>query len=501
MAGIINVSQEIEKLTRQYLLDSLSPGFYASDFSQEHFDTFLDELIPQFGEKETLGRMKVINTALYEHFKDFGQETEIKILDRKIKVVKKFNDGITSVDVDKAYTKLDILTGRLLKDEKKYALMDNLWCFSDDALEPLYDNFADTSISANSETIRPLIRASVRHRFELGNKDIILFMRKKLYVRTFVDIRVLKGENQRFLGASAEELEDVYKEHFPEDFKQILLELAPDVFDDGLDFSLIDSMTFRSKYINVFRTLVDLAMSSYVGKLEEKTVMALNGFVLRIHFDALIRLCATTLVDMVMMRDKNADTFLRFYNGETILDAAGNKIKKPFIIDANDNTWNYNSIFSIMKQYEQYLSKHEKQTQLLKESEKFHKHAAAEVVSARFKKKELIEEARQTRAQHTSSVMSVKKLENIEKPTKDQLSILRHERSRENELQKKYNHSFEQEASMSAKLKNCMIAEQNRLKQFRTSTQALDNLEKRGAELQLQQKHILAAIGKALIFR
>lgn len=501
MAGIVNVSQEIEKLTSAYLSDSLKPGFYASDFSQHHFDAFLDELIAQFGEKETLSRMKTIHSGIYTYFKALGQETDIRISGRDIKVIKKFKPGISSAAVDKAYTKLDVIMDKIIQDEEKYALMDNLWCFPETTLKPLYETFSGTSIADDTDKIRPLIRAAVRHNFELGSKDIILFMRKKMYVRTFVDMRVLKGENQRFLGASPEELEEIYEHYFPEDFEKIVLELAPEVFKDALDFSTIDSMTFRSKYINVFRTLVDVAMANYVSELDEQTVMALNGFVLRIHFDALLYQCAEMLVDMVMKRDKNADVFLRFYNGETILDASGKKITKPFIVDVNNNTWNYNSIFSVMKQYEQYLTKHEKQLQLVKEAENFYTHAASEVASLRRKKKESKENTKLTRAEHASAVMSVQRLEAIEKPSKEELSRLRYEKSRERELKKKFDRYLELDAAMTIKLKNLIVAEQNRLKQFNVAKTALANLERRGEDLQLQQTYIMAAIGKALIFR
>lgn len=501
MAGVINVSKEIEKLTIQYLFDSIKPGFYVSDFSQQYFDALLNEIISQFGEKETLDRMKVIQACIHDYFKDQGQEADIRISGRAIKIVKKFKNGIKSVEIDRAYAKLEVHIDELVENEEKYELMDNLWCFPEDALKPLYETFKDTSVTGNIEKIRPFVRTSVRQNFELVNKDIILFMRKKLYVRTFVDVHVSKGENQRFLGASAEDLEEIYQKYFPENFEDILLELAPDVFADVLDFSLIDSMTFRSKYINVFRALVDVAMSSYVGRLDKNTVMALNGFVLRIYFDPILQLCATTLIAMVMKRDKNADAFLRFYNGETILDGSGNKIKKPFIVDVNNNTWNYNSIFSIMNQYEQYLKKHSKQLTLVDEAENFHKHAASETASTKRKKKELIESARQTRAEHASSSLNVERLEAIEKPSKEELSRLRHEKSRERELKKKYDRFFEMEANTSVKLKNLTIAEQNRLKQFKAASLTLENLEKRGADLQLQQKYILAAIGKALTFR
>ncbi len=496
------ISDEINKFTRKYLLDTLGADFYASDFSQRHFESLLNELFNVFGQESVRTRMNIISTCITKHFKSFHQECEVTISDGRIRVTNQFKDGITSADMDKASIGLNVSLQELVQEKEKYALQEHLVCFPPDILNVLYEKFSDTSIKGDHAALRSVIRPSVEHNLNLESKDIVLFLRKKLYIRYFVDMKaVSKDENRRYLGVSPEHLEAVYKEHFPEDFSDILFEMAPEVIRDALDFGQISNLAFKAKYIEVFRTLVDVAMSEYTSKLDQESVLALNGYILRLHFDSLLYLCAEILIDMVMQRDRKADAFLRFYNGEIVVDSNGKKVKKPYVIDTKNNIWNYSSIFSVMTQCIQYKSQHKQQVAAFKESQKQYEVAEQLLQKSKKDEKKCSEELSKLKDELYALGLVKNNLMGIKKPTKEEAALLKENRAAENALLAKHDQVYSKKNESSLKLENARISQKNRLKQLEVAKRTLATVEKKGEELYIQQDDIFSALAKALIFR
>ncbi len=502
MESTTTTSDEINKFTRKYLLSTLDADFYASDFSERHFGALLDELFIKFGEESTRSRMKTIGTCIANHFRNFSQECEVSINKGKIKVTKKFQEGITTADMDRASIRLGRSIQGLVQEKELYALQEHLLCFPEDLLETLYQNFSSTSIGNDYKSLRNIIRPSVEQNFDLRSRDIVLFLRKKLYVRYFIDLRTLpKDENRRFLGVSPEHLEILYKENFPADFGEILLEMAPDVIEDTLDFGRIDNFVFKEKYIEVFRTLVDVAMAEYTSSIDKESVMALNGYILRLHFDSLLYLCAEVLIDMVMKRDRKADEFLRFYNGETIVGSNGKKIKKPFVVDVKENIWNYSSIFSVMTQCAQFETLYKQQVLAVKEAESQYKKAEQLLSVSKGNEKKGLEILSLLKDELHACTTEKNNLLNIKKPSKEETHQLREKRHREKHLLAEHDKAFSEKNDLILKRENAKITERNRLKQLEEAKRSLVMTEKKGDELYAQQDRIFSALAKALIFR
>lgn len=496
------LSEQISELTNQYLQDALEPDLYASDFTQKHFDALLDELSLIYERERVLGRMDTIRTAIQRHFQASGQDCEVSIHDDSITVVNTFKRGVKTDDINRALTGLDIILLGLLDKKADYALQDNLLCFPQEVLTTLYAKFSGTEIEEDYASLRDSIRLAAQEHFDLHTRDIILFLRKKLYVRYFVDVRAMtSSKEKRFLGASAEELEAIYIKHFPDNFEDILFDMAEDVINDALNFSRIDNLEFKAKYIEVFRTLVDVAMVEYTHAIEKEAVMALNGYILRRYFDKLLYLCAEILIDKVMSRDRKADMFLHFYNGETVVGTHGKKINKPFITDEGGNIWNYSSIFSIMTQCMQYESKHDKQLDDVSKLKGTFEKAAS------FTKKSMQDDQKShakltaVREKLNAATALKDKLLSISSPNKKEIAELKKIRAEEQLLLIEHDACYADQNDLSLKLENAKIAERSRLKQLDVAKKNLSILEKKGEELYRQQDSIFTAIAKALIFR
>ena len=498
----VSLTQTLSEFTQEYLLDNLEDDFYASDFSQKHVENLLNALIEEFGEEKTFSRMSTISTSIYSHFKNFAQECEVIVHGQSIKVSNKLQDGIKNPATNKALINLNVTLRKLMKEKDEFALQEHLICFPQEQLRVLNEKFIGTKLVDDASKRRSIIRQAVNESFELCDRDIVLFLREKLYIRYFVDIRaVAKAEDKRFMGANPAELEKIYEDNFPDDFENILLEMAPDVINDTLDFSEISNLAFKRKYIEVFRTLVDVAMSEYTSSLSEQDVMALNGYVLRLHFDSLLYLCASMLIDNVLKRDRKADMFLRFYNGETVADNNGKKIKKPFIIDVKENIWNYNSIFSVMTQHAQYKVNYKQQVASVEEAKSHVDKVEKAIISTKSAQKECTQDISLLQRELSKCTNVKDSLLNKDKLSKEEETRLRRARHEENDLLKKYEDAFSQKNANSLNLENMRITQKHRQKQLKIVENSLSRMETKGEELSTQKKNILVALAKALSFR
>jgi len=495
-------SDQINKFTSNYLTENLEVDFYASDFSQKYFETLLQSLFENFGKEKTQSRMKTIRTCIMSHFSKSGQECEVNISAGKIKVVNKLKPGIQSAELNKASISLGLSMQILIKNKDDYSLQENLLCYPQDVLNDLYSKFSHTSIHEDKQELRNTIRANVSNDFELDNRDIVLFLRKKLYIRYFIKAKKAEGDsNRRFEGMDPQYLETLYQDNFPENFSEILLDMAPEVISDALDFSRIDNFAFKEKYIEVFKTLVDVAMQEYVSSIEKESIIALNGYILRLHFDSLLFICAEILIDMVMKRNRKADEFLRFYNGETLVDVKGKNIKKPLIVDDKGNRWNYNSIFSIMTQGMQYAAQYENQVKAIEEAQSQYQKAKEELGSAKSQVNESEQRLSLVKDELTACTLVKDSLIEIISPSEEEKKSLQVKRAEEKRLLLKHDELFSKNREKSLKHESAKVLEKSRFKQVEVGKATLGSMEKKAKELEQQQVDILTALAKALIFR
>ncbi len=498
----LRMSEQIGEFTKQYLLKTLEPDFYASDFSQERFDALLDKLISKYGKENTHSRIDTVRSAIYKHFKSFEQECKVSIEDFSITIVNQFKYGVQTAQMDRALLGLETSLKNMVEDKEEYALQENLLCYPEELLSSLYQRFVSTELEGDFSGLREIIRASVLESFGLQTKDIVIFLRKNLYIRYFVDLRANEySENRRFLGISPDELEHVYQKNFPDDFGETLLEMAIDVINDALNFSRIDNLTFKTKYIEVFRSLVDVAMVEYTKGITAENVRALNGYILRIYFDELLYRCAEILIDKVMRRDKKADKFLNYYNGEVVVGTNGKKIKKPFITDVNGNIWNFGSIFSVMTQCVRYENNYDQQAQAIKGLEDICSEATALVARQKESDRKCSEELTSIRQKLDTCTLLKNNLASIAKPTKEESEKLREKKAEEKVLLEKHANAFSRKNDTALKLENAKISERSRMKQVDMAKQSLRQLEKNGEDLLVQEETILKALAKAISFR
>lgn len=342
-------SDKITQATVQYLEKNLSAPFYVHDYSTKQYLELLNSLFELFTENTVLSHTLAIEKGFKLFFLKSDQEIEVKLNAYSIKLSKLFKKGI-NIALDKALFNLNQKLHLLNNDINEFKVHSYLYQFPQDKVVELFNSFNKLELS--NDDIRSYIREALEDILQLHKRDIILFLSKKMYVRNFVSpSSKINGSELRFNGCDPEKLISIYEENFYDDFSDELLDMIPELENSALNFSRLDNTTFHQRLPDTFRSFLDIAMLPYVEGLDDETSLALNGYILRLHFDKILAKFAEILMNKVLQRDKQADLFLKYYNGETILNEKGQKIKKSSIIDANKNIWNYSAIFSILTQY------------------------------------------------------------------------------------------------------------------------------------------------------
>jgi len=205
---------------------------------------------------------------------------------------------------------------------------------------------------------RDLIKKSFRHSLELDLKDVIFFMSKKIVIKKFIKKEKVKKEgiNKRFGGLPPEELEKIKAQYFA---RSMWYQIEPKVYlllENELNFAIITNDFFISNYIKYFQALfVDIVSSTM--QEEPQIVESFANFLLREHFDAMLLLIAKELARMASKREGDAEAFIRYYNGDTILTPDGKQFVKPSIIDEQNNNWNALTVMSMAMQFYQQQTK------------------------------------------------------------------------------------------------------------------------------------------------
>ncbi len=214
----------------------------------------------------------------------------------------------------------------------------------------------------DEEEVKTYIREVIEAVFELDPKDIVLFLRNKIYIRLYTPPKAVpQGQERRYAGEDPDEMERMFNALFPDGLLEEIEEYLPEILDEQLNFTLIDNVTFNKNYIQVFRSMVDILLVETVENMPMDKLEGFTGYVLRQYFDEILVYTARELLYYVEERNKNAEAFIKYYKDEIIIDADGRKIQKHAIIDAKKQTWNYSAILSVLMQYAQAKKRLEQQ--------------------------------------------------------------------------------------------------------------------------------------------
>ena len=170
-------------------------------------------------------------------------------------------------------------------------------------------------------------------------------MNDKLTIKKFTDAS--QGAERRAYGLPPEELEKlknmVFEKNVQEEISQAIMLLAK----TNLNFATISNEFFRKNAIPLTQEALYQVASIF---LNEDSHVALKkafvNYIFRDNFVQIYQYFAEELVTLHAYRDKNAEQFLRFFDGKIeVID--GKQVQKPDIIDSKNQRWNAVSILPV----------------------------------------------------------------------------------------------------------------------------------------------------------
>jgi chromosome segregation ATPase len=99
--------------------------------------------------------------------------------------------------------------------------------------------------------------------------------------------------------------------------------------------------------------MIEILLLEVLKKEDRNKIEGFTGYILREHFHRIFLYTAKNLLQFIENRDKNAETFIKYFSDEIVIDANGNKIQKHAIVDSKQQKWNFSAVVSIMMQYKQ----------------------------------------------------------------------------------------------------------------------------------------------------
>jgi hypothetical protein len=338
--------------TALLILDKLlTQNFYALDFKKEHYDALVNALASKFDPDYIKDHRGTLKRAVADFFKRTHQDVSLSIFDQRIELSKNFSYPDKDEAYDRRMFKCDTKILEIKHDPARYRPVEILWLIPKDRRLELFSYFDD--MDAGSDSVKEVIRDRFVELFALDETEIVLFLRNNIYIRKNATVSAKSSGERRFMGKDADLMEQLISQHFPVGVITEIESILEDTLKDRLNFSKVSNYRFIKSFIPVFRSMVEIILVTHVKELGKEDLMALSGYVLRKHFDTILMLTALNLLEYLEKRDKNAEAFIKYYDGSVTIDEDGNKTVRHAIVDARNQTWNFSSILANIIQWKE----------------------------------------------------------------------------------------------------------------------------------------------------
>jgi hypothetical protein len=392
-------------------LDEILPKhLYALDFTTQQYRTLLAKMAITDNETVFNDKKTAIRKAIVEYFAKTFQEIELQVTLSSFALKKKFLEPSKSEAYDRMLHTNCMILFDVFERKKDFSPLPFLVSIPSTIREPMLERFF--SFDNNPDNARQVIRSQVDKVFTLDARDIIFFLRGRITIRHYTPPKKFaEGADKRFNGESIEDMQIMYDRYFPEGAWSHIESILGEVLAEKLNFGLIDNLTFTRTFVPVFRSMIEILLLDIIKPAERHKIEGFTGFVLRENFHNIFVFTAKNLLQFIENRDKNAETFIKYFNDEIIIDANGQKVQKYAIVDAKQQKWNFSAIVSIMMQYKQVKQKIIGQKEAILTAESDLNHCQSELTVEKNGKEVINEkmiELQETLAENDSAIVKLK---------------------------------------------------------------------------------------------
>lgn len=330
----------------------LPPNLYALDFTHDHYMILLSRLEIDIDKNRFEEKKGTLKQGIVDYFLKSYQTIELDVSHDGFRLSKLFASKIDNESIDRMLHKNALQLMEIAHNNEKYRILPFLVSIPPEIRNTLLQTFETMNIPMADA--RRYTRDQIENLFELSEKDIILFLRGKISLRFYTPPqKVIDGKDRRFNGQDPELMEKLYKHYFPQGAWDLIAETLDEVLSDKLNFGTINNLYYRKNFIPVFRFMVEVLLIDLISVQDRDYLDGLTGYTLRQHFDQILYHTAENLLVFVENRDKNAQTFIKDYTDDIVVDPSGKRIQKYAIVDMKQQIWNYSSIVSLVMQYKQ----------------------------------------------------------------------------------------------------------------------------------------------------
>lgn len=348
----MTIKSESAEQVINVLKDFLPEHLYALDFSVQHYKILLERIGISNDEKSFELKRGTLIEGLVEYFKLSHQNISVNLSLQNCLITKYFVDDSGSVEFDRLLYNNSKLLINIANQKNNFYILPFLLLIPAEIKNTLFQLFSDKLLPI--EKGRYLTRQQLYPIFNLSEKDIVFFLRGRMWIRYFTPPKkIIDGKDKRFAGESVEILDAMYQEYFPNGMWKDIESILSEVLEEKLNFTVIDNATFSKTFISVFKGMIEILLIDVLKQSDRDKIEAFTGYVLRKYFDRIILYTAKNLLEFVESRDKNAEIFIKTFSDNIFIKSNGLKTKQHAIVDDKNQTWNYVTILSILIQYKQ----------------------------------------------------------------------------------------------------------------------------------------------------
>jgi len=338
----MSTSTHIFKETFAFLEQHIDESFYCESFDEVLTKTFYKTLSYHFSDEEVFENRAEIRKAFKSYFLLLNQKISLFFRGSETIVVKDLKKQVFKEHSQQFHEKSRLLAP-LFAQLERYCVKEGVYMIPKETIIAYgcdYENIEDEGIK------KELYRETAKEAFYLDARDLVFFMNEKLTIKKFASSQNVPTDRRAY-GLPPEELEKLKTMVFEQSILNEIQSGIELLLNNKLNFAVISNEYFRKNAIPLVQNLLYQVASMYMG--EDSHLALKNAFVnyiFREHFCAIHELFAQKILELHALREKNAENFLRFFDGN-IEVIEGRQVQKPEIIDEKGQKWNAVSILPI----------------------------------------------------------------------------------------------------------------------------------------------------------
>jgi len=199
---------------------------------------------------------------------------------------------------------------------------------------------------------KDLIRLAIKEALQLGERDVVLHLKKKYLVKLFQKNNFLsqtpatpEEKEPRTIVIKEDELKESYDELFKDvSITDFLDQVMVTLFSSTLDFEKISNDYYEKNVLALIKRQIMNELSVYISDNDEYTKQ-FAGYIMKVNLILIHEYIAIEIFEKITDKDTNARNFLNYYTGQIYVEN-GKRYIIPEIVTDDGKRWNINSLMS-----------------------------------------------------------------------------------------------------------------------------------------------------------